>query len=154
MGIHGAKPLEALAIKHFIMDTRSQKSNSHGLCFWCRFLGNTYWKKIQNGYRIKLSDICCNFEPAELTPRFYVIPLCHLLDSNLFEDPAMTWAEEIQRDLEEKAKNASAANDNMEKVESAKKAKETTTIHKFFKNKCSTFVLIWLKRKIFLLTLL
>ena len=72
---------------------------------------------LRSGYRIKLSDTCNNFEPAELTPRFHLIPLCHLLHSNLFENSAMTWAQEIQRDLEEKAKKASEANDNMKKKE-------------------------------------
>ena len=37
-------------------------------------------------------DICKNFELAELIPRFHFILLCHLLDSNLSEDSAMTWA--------------------------------------------------------------
>ena len=82
-----------------------------------------------------LSDICCNFEPAELTPMFHLIPLCHVLDSDLFEDPAMTWAQEIQRDLEENAKKASAASDNMKKWSLPRKEKRLQLFTKFSKTK-------------------
>ena len=63
----------------------------------------------------------------------------------------MTWAQEIQRDLEEKAKKASAANDNMEKVQSAKKLQLSEIFQKQMFN--FNFDLAH-KREIFLLTLL
>ena len=67
----------------------------------------------------KLSDTCNNFEPPELTPEvssYSFVPL-RILDLNLFENSAMTRKREIQRDLEEKAKKASEANDNMKEKE-------------------------------------
>ena len=90
---------------------------------------------VTTGYKIKMTNICDNFQPDQLTPRFHLKPLSHLISLSVFHESAQTWAREMEDDLKKKKEETSETNKNSKKrkADHAKAAKQMNTIDSLFK---------------------